>query len=293
MRSFKVVFYSICIWFVFLSTVKAQNVIDVFLIGGQSNAVGVGIIKNIPASFQVDTTVSIYYSKYLNQGKGAEYWRPLYQASVKEEWFGVELSMGTTLKKYFPDRKIALVKHALSGSNLYEEWNPGNRKGEKQGVEYVKWLNTVKTSLQLLREKGYEPVIRAMVWQQGEADARDIAGLDNSRKYGENLRNFIYQVREDLQVPDMLFVYGEVMPNAAARFPGRNLVRNAQIDVAEGACTSLSLKNTILVEGDDLQMIATDYQTELPQDDVHLGTYGLLTLGERFAKVIFDNSKGW
>lgn len=276
-----------------MSSVKAQNVIDVFLIGGQSNAVGVGIIKNIPASFQVDTTVSIYYSKYLNQGKGAEYWRPLHQASVKEEWFGVELSMGTALTKYFPNRKIALVKHALSGSNLYEEWNPGNREGERQGVEYAKWLNTVKTSLLPLREKGYEPVIRAMVWQQGEADARDIAGLDNSRKYGENLRNFICQVRKDLQTPEMLFVYGEVMPNVAARFPGRNLVRNAQIDVSEGACTSLSLKNTILVEGDDLQMISTDYQTTLPQDDVHLGTYGLLTLGERFAKVIFDNSKGW
>ncbi len=24
-------------------------------------------------------------------------------------------------------------------------------------------------------------------------------------------------------------------------------------------------------------------------DDVHLGTYGLLVLGERFAKVIYDN----
>lgn len=293
MRVYKTCIWSVCIWFLFLGTAKAQRVIDVFLIGGQSNAVGIGVVENIPALFKVDTTVLIYYSKYLNQGKGAEYWRPLSPASVMEKWFGVELSMGTALRKHFPERQIALVKHALSGSNLYEQWNPGNRIGEKRGEEYTKWLNTVKTSLHLLQEKGYEPVIRAMVWQQGEADARDIAGLDHSRRYGDNLRNFILQVREDLQVPEMLFVYGEVMPKAAERFPGRNLVRDAQLSVSEGSCSSLSLKNTLLVEGDDLQMISTDYQTTLPQDDVHLGTYGLLTLGERFAKVILDNSKDW
>lgn len=279
--------------FLFSTSLNAQEVIDVVLIGGQSNAVGIGVVDNIPKTFNVDSRVLFYYSKYLNEGNDSECWKSLSPASVKPEWFGVELSLGTKLKQYFPSRNIALVKHALSGSNLYEQWNPGNRLGEKQGEEYIKWINTVRTSLTLLKEKGYKPIIRAMVWQQGEADARDIAGLDNSRKYGENLRNFILQVRKDLKSPDMLFVYGEVMPLSAERFPGRTLVRNGQIEVSEGACSPLSVNNAILVEGDDLQMICTDYHTTLPHDDVHLGTYGLLTLGERFAKVIFNNSKEW
>ena len=287
------------LWKIFISVfLLSQNIcvlvaqkqeVDVVLIGGQSNATGQGYVKNLPVSFQIDTAVMLYYSKYLNQGKGGEQWRTLCQASETWDKFGVELSLGTALQKYFPNRKIALIKHALSGSNLYQQWNPGNRDGEKQGEEYAKWLQTVRKALQALREDGYTPIIRAMVWQQGEADARDVAGMENARRYGENLRNLILQIRKELNAPDMLFVYGEVMPMAAERFPGRNLVRRAQVLVSEGACSELSVKNAFWVEGDDLQMRRDDYRTPMPTDDVHLGTYGILTLGERFAKVIFDN----
>lgn len=271
----------------------AEKEIDVFLIGGQSNATGQGYMRNIPQSFKVDQSVLFYFSKYLNQGKGAEVWRPLCQASETEDKFGVELSLGTALKKYFPQREIALIKHGLSGSNLYEQWNPGNRKGEKQGEEYKKWITTVKTAIAQLKEKGYKPVIRAMVWQQGEGDAREIAGMENSRRYGENLRNLILQIRQELNVPEMLFVYGKVMPMEAVRFPGRELVRKALVDVSEAACSPLSVKNAFIVECDDLQMRRSDYKTPLPNDDVHLGTFGVLGLGDRFATVIFNNSKNF
>ena len=178
------------VFFLFIHSLAAQEV-NVVLIGGQSNATGQGYVRNIPKSFQADTTVMFYYSKYLNQGEGGERWRPLCQASETWDKFGVELSLGTALQDYFPERKWALIKHALSGSNLYQQWNPGNREGESQGEEYAKWLQTVKQALQELKTKGYTPVIRAMVWQQGEADAREIAGMENSRRYGENLRNLI------------------------------------------------------------------------------------------------------
>lgn len=263
----------------------AQN-IDVVLIGGQSNATGQGYVKNIPQSFQIDKTVLFYYSQSLNQKKGSDTWQPLCQASETPDKFGVELSLGTSLRQAFPDRKIALIKHALSGSSLYKQWNPGNRAGEKQGPEYTLFLKTVRTALNNLKNEGYTPVIRAMVWQQGEADARDNAGMEQSSKYGENLRNFILQVRKDLSAEDMLFVFGRVIPMKADRFPGRDLVRQAQYDVSEKAATALSIKNAILVEADDLQMRRSDYQTPMPEDDVHLGSYGILNLGERFAQVI-------
>lgn len=166
-------FIVIAVTSIFPIFMLAQKTIDVFLIGGQSNASGQGIVKNIPASFQINHDVLFYYSKFLNQGEGSETWKELCQASENKEKFGVELSMGTALKKYFPDKNIALVKHALSGSTLYNQWNPGNRTAEKRGPEYEKFMQTVNASLQKLKEMGYQPVIRAMVWQQGEADARE------------------------------------------------------------------------------------------------------------------------
>ena len=265
--------------------------VDVYLIGGQSNATGQGYMRNIPKTFKVDTAVQFFYSKYLNQGRGGGVWRPLCQASETMDKFGVELSMGTALQKYYPHRKIALIKHALSGSNLFQQWNPGNRTGEKRGPEFVKWLNTVQMALETLKKKGHTPVVRAMVWLQGEADARFDAGEENSLQYGQNLKNFIEEVRRLLDAPDMLFVYGEVMPMEAERFSHREDIRKAQVDVAEQSRTALSVKKAYLVEGDDLQMRCTDYLTPFPKDDVHLGTYGLLTLGNRFAKVIYEKQK--
>lgn len=260
--------------------------IDVFLIGGQSNATGQGYMRNIPRSFEVDTSVMFYYSKYLNKGKNSKQWLPLCQASETKDKFGVELSLGTLLQKEYPNRKIALIKHALSGSNLYEQWNPGNREGEVQGEEYATFIRTVREGLSKLQEMGYKPVLRAMVWQQGEADARDIAGLEKSRLYGKNLNNFIRQVRVDLNMEDMLFVYGSVMPLSAPRFTGRDLVRRAQKEVAEDSGTGLSLRNAVWINADDLQMICSDYETPFREDDVHLGTFGILELGKRFAQEI-------
>ena len=264
-------------------------VIDIVLIGGQSNATGQGYIKNIPHSFKPDTTVLLYFSKYLNKGKQSEQWVPLRQASESADRFGVELSLGTILHQKYPNRKVALIKHALSGSNLYRQWNPGNRPQEKQGEEYAKFIRTVRSALNDLRSNHYKPVIRAMVWQQGEADARYDAGMKNTLSYGKNLKNFIQQIRKEFSTPDMLFVYGSVMPMKAERFTGRESVREAQKQVAEESHTDLSEKNAIWIHADDLQMLYTDFNTPSPKDDVHLGTFGVLELGKRFANTIYKH----
>ena len=61
---------------VILPILAQPKEIDVYLIGGQSNATGQAYVRNIPASFKVDTTVRIYYSRFLNQGEGSEQWSP-------------------------------------------------------------------------------------------------------------------------------------------------------------------------------------------------------------------------
>lgn len=272
--------------FTLSSGIFAEEV-DIYLIAGQSNATGQAYVKNIPACFNTNTEVQIYYSKYLNQGKGGEEWKALCPASESPDRFGVELSLGTSLKELFPNKRIALIKHALSGANLFNQWNPGNLPGNKQGAEYKKWMDTIKKGLEELKAQGKDPHIKAMIWQQGEGDALNTAGMENSKKYGENLRNFFLQTRKDLNAPDMVIVYGEVMPLKAERFTGREEVREGQYKVSEASESPLSVKDALLIEGDDLQMRYNDYLTPYPTDDVHLGTFGILNLGERFAKAIY------
>jgi alpha-L-fucosidase len=127
-------------------------------------------------------------------------------------------------------RFVTLIKHALSGSSLYSQWNPGqdNMDENNFGPEYRIFLETVREGLQGLRSLGYEPILRAIAWQQGEADARDIAGMEHSLAYGQNLRHFFLRIREQFEAPDMLFVYGYVIPVPLERFTGREEVRTAQ-----------------------------------------------------------------
>ena len=273
-----------------LYTVQAQEV-DVYLIGGQSNSTGQGRVANLPQSFTIDKDVMLFYSKYTNQGENSMQWISLCPASESKDRFGAELSLGNTLHQYYPDRKIAIIKHALSGSNLYEQWNPGNLPNEVQGPEYKKFIETIQAGIKDLRNQGYTPIIKAMFWQQGEADARELAGEKNNKTYGKNLNNFIRQVRKDIGCENMPFIFGTVLPLSAERFPGRTLIKEAQNQVAEASHTSLSVKGAVLVEADDLQMLYTDYRTPYPKDDVHLGTFGLLTLGERYAKAFQNHLK--
>jgi hypothetical protein len=279
----------VLIAFAFISQLNAQlKPIDVYLIGGQSNATGQGYMVNIPEDFSIDTTVMFFYSAGLGGGGLSLQWGPLCQASETPDKFGVELSMGAALNKQSPGQEIALIKHALSGSNLYAQWNPGKNQQDDSsfGPEYEKFVTTVEEGLKGLRAHSYEPTIRAMVWQQGEGDARDIAGMENSNNYGKNLRHFIQRVREQFHAPDMLFIYGYVIPVPLDRFTGREEVRAAQKHVDQGSGHPLALEGAFVIETDDLPLRCDEPNSPYPRDSVHFNTYGILELGLRFAAKI-------
>jgi hypothetical protein len=276
-----------------ISFSQEKQEIDVYLIGGQSNATGQGYMKNIPDDFEIDKSVHFFYSQYLGGGGTAMEWGPLCQASETPDKFGVELSMGTTLKQLNPDREIALIKHALSGSNLYEQWNTGKNKNDTAhfGPEFRKFIHTVEIGLKKLEAKGYKPIIKAMVWQQGEADARDIAGMEISRNYGKNLNHFIKRIRKQLYAPKMLFVYGYVIPVSLERFTGREEVREAQKNVDENSGHKLAVNGAYVVETDDLPLRCDEPDSPYPNDKVHFNTFGILELGRRFANKINQELK--
>ncbi|NOR75897.1 MAG: hypothetical protein GQ525_12135 [Draconibacterium sp.] len=281
------------IFIVMFSFSQREKEIDVYLIGGQSNATGQGYMVNIPSDFKIDKSVHFFYSEYLGGGGDPLVWGSLCQASETVDRFGVELSLGTCLKQFYPDKEIALIKHALSGSNLYKQWNPGESKNDTEnfGTEFEKFINTVEVGLRELERKGYKPTIRAMVWQQGEGDARDIAGIENSQNYGTNLNHFIKRVRKQLHSRQLRFIYGYVIPVPLERFTGRAELRTAQKNVDQNSGHKLALKGAFVIETNDLPLRCNEPNSPYPEDKVHFNTSGILELGKRFAEKISQESK--
>lgn len=70
---------------IILPILAQQKEIDVYLVGGQSNATGQAYVKNIPASFKIDTRVRIYYSRFLNKGEGSVSNGTLYAKLLKQK----------------------------------------------------------------------------------------------------------------------------------------------------------------------------------------------------------------
>lgn len=273
---------------------QKPNTIDVYLIGGQSNATGQGYLRNLPPDFKIDTQVLLFNSgrPHLNSGAEPLTWVPLRQASESPDRFGPELGFGNEIQKLYPDRKIALIKHAHSGTNLFSQWNPGADANDTAhwGAQFTTFVETVDKGLQGLRDQGYTPVIRGMIWHQGENDAY---GGPNSDNYGKNLAHFIARVREQFHAPEMLFVYAYILPSdkTAVTYPGRSTVQQAEHDVAEGSGSPLAVKGARIVATTDLGYRANDPSMtgNLANDYIHIGTPGQLLLGQRMADAMKAN----
>lgn len=277
---------SLCFFGLFY-TVSAQKrgLIDVYLIGGQSNATGQGYLRNMADSMRIDTTVLIFHSgrPHLNSGKAPFTWRPLLQASESPDRFGPELGFGSKIHQLYPKNKIALIKHAHSGTNLYKQWNPGKdaRDTAHYGPQFKVFVQTVYSGLNALKNMGYKPVIRGMIWQQGENDA--VPTDSASIRYAQNLTHFIQRVRKQFHSPKMPFVYGYVLPPPNTG-PDREIVRRAEHDIDQNSGSPLAVKNAFVVQTDDLSQRAADNASPYPADHVHFGTNGIWVLGLRMAQ---------
>lgn len=75
MKRFLLMFF--LVFTVMISFSQNKEEIDVYLIGGQSNATSQGYMKNIPSDFEIDKSVHFFYSRRLEGGSTAMEWGPL------------------------------------------------------------------------------------------------------------------------------------------------------------------------------------------------------------------------
>ena len=262
--------------------VSGAEIVDVYLIGGQSNATGQGYVRNLREDLVLPKTVRIFHSERIVSGKAAYTWLDLCPASEDPSRFGPELGFGIRLAELEPKSRIGLIKHATSGSGLWNDWNPGMAPGKPCGPDFSLFVQTVERGMQALREEGFDPVIRGMLWLQGERDANGRDGPAPAAAYRQNLQHVIARFREQFKAPDMLFAYVLVLP-VPTDHPGRDVVRQAQRDCDQNSAGAAAVPGALLVDGDDGSLRRDDPATPYPRDVVHFGTDGIFQLGQRLA----------
>ena len=239
-----------------------EDVVDVYLLAGQSNMDGGGLVSGLAPSIQISQEdVLLFWSGWWQ-------WRGLAPASYwGGAYFGPEVTFGRRLADADPTQKVALIKHAVSGTDLAQCWYPGESPDDgTAGDCYAGFKATVDAALAVLEAEGQKFRIAGMAWMQGESDATYEPW---ALSYQQNLTDLIYRVREDFSAPTMPFSMGKI--DCAAHCAYRDIVRGAQQAVADES------QSVTAVETADLPQVA---------DLLHFDASGMRTLGQRLAESI-------
>lgn len=262
------------------------STVDVYLLAGQSNMQGVGKVAELPEAWRA-TIAGVWFW----EGDAFETLDPCSTTiSVRSGDFGPELGFARAMRMLSPEQDIYLVKFYRSGQPLHHGWGgnrwlggepspgrnnfyPGETGGDEDaGNHYRAMLAMARDAFAHLREQGYKPVLRGIVWMQGEADAKHET---SANEYAESLARLKRRIEEDLESEPVPFVFGQVLAHEPAleRFTDRPLLRDrmAQADMHSG--------DERAVEG--VWMVPTEGMP-LNNDTVHYNTEGMKLLGTAF-----------
>ena len=282
-------------------TQASENIIHVYLIAGQSNAVGygqdiAGSIANSDPRFLNGFENVLYYGSQ-------ERWNGAYPNSIFKP---VKLGMGVASDRSGAEigiaaaladngRMNAIIKCAQGATHLYPDsqydvslnygtWTSPSyiennhvdlSKNPMIGYMYTRWADTVTRGLQLLIEDGYTPVIKGVWWMQGEAE---MFTLEMASAYRELFETLILDMRSMLSeatgsdCSNVPFVCGlpkwNTKNSPAPTYQG--MVRNAMTTVA----------------GEMNNVGCIDCMPLNQHDDWHFDAAGQKYLGEHFISAL-------
>ena len=172
--------------------------------------------------------------------------------------FGPEISFGHAIAEVFSGEDIRLIKHAVGGTALYDDWDP-----KIKGDQYVIFLKTVKAALAELDSSKVKYEISGMLWLQGESDAHE----NKAETYEKNLTEFIAHMRTEFKTPEMPFIIARVRNFYGGKTGQAKIVRDAQVKVAD------TDQNVGWFDTDNCSMANAG----------HYDAAGLIEIGKRFA----------
>jgi hypothetical protein len=268
--------------------VPLNNAIDVYLIGGQSNAVGISPVADLPEAQRVEYP-NVKFFQEVSASTAVQGRWTVVQPGLGENasYFGPELGMASVLAPHYPLRadgkaRAAIVKMAVGDTRIHNKWLPpssyeagiGDKtvtatlKDRIAGDLYCEFVRVAYRAVTDLKNEGYNPVIRGVAWMQGEGDAESAQMAAN---YLAHLTNLIGDLRAEFALPAMPFVIGEIASHVAGY---------RQTVAAMSAEVAATTPNVFFIPGPDL--------TNKPLDFWHLTGASQYKLGGRFGNALLD-----
>lgn len=233
-----------------------------FVIAGQSNAVGAGTSYQLlqPALKVVQPNVL-----YCGPQESAVQWSSLTPPTQVEQMnypndpqggFGPELMVGKTISDASGGQRVAEVKYAADGTSLHVGWNP-----DRGGSLYYSMLARVSEALAALpnQQPGTTGKVAGFFWMQGETDASDGR---TTAEYQADLTDLITHVRSNFKNDKLPFIFGRITPIWA----NADSIRQAQANVAA------TIPYTYMLDTDGFERLPYP-------NDGHYDNQGMLDLG--------------
>lgn len=228
-----------------------KNKFYIFLLAGQSNMAGRGIVQ--PQDTVASTRVLV-----LTKDQQWEYAKePLHYYEPGRTGLDCGLSFGKKLASFY-DRSITigLVPCAIGGSAI-EQW-----LGDSTYRNVKLYSNLMKNA----RAAMQYGTIKGILWHQGESNA----GANSYRNYRQKLEELFTRVRNDLNIPDLPVYAGQL-----ALFLSRKTNPNADKVNEDLQALSVSMKNVYIIKTTDLTPL---------KDSIHFDSRSQRIMGGRFAE---------
>lgn len=226
----------------------------VFLLAGQSNMAGRGAVG------EVDRTPHPRVHTLNKEDKWVIAVDPIHFDKPARAGTGPGLAFGKAIAEQNPDIRVGLVPTAVGGSPI-EAWTPGGYH-EQTGLH--PWDDALRR-LQVALRSGE---IKAILWHQGESDAR----AERAPLYEARLHDLVRRFREVAGNDDLPFIVGQ-LGQFKEWSEGRQLVNAVHENVPN------KIANTKFVPSDGL----TD-----KGDGTHFDAPSARELGRRYAEAYAD-----
>ena len=217
---------------------------DIFLLMGQSNMAGRGLLEDVEAIR--DERIRVF-----QDGRWTIAEEPLHH-DRPNAGIGLAMSFARTVLDANPGTEIGLVPRAV-GSTPLERWMPG--------------ADLYEGAMAAAREGARDGTIKAVLWHQGEHDSKSEA---DASSYVQRFSGMVATLREQLDAPSMPVIVGELGGYLSERpdFPHYRIV-NAELRKVPDAVPGSAFVNA---EG------LTD-----KGDSLHYDARSLRIFGERYA----------